>query len=156
VLPAGGYEPKIMSDSCIGPIDESGLDQVVNRIVITSPFPHVISFTGDLGAGKTTLIRKLLQAMDCPDTVSSPTFGIVNEYYTTSGTLICHTDWYRMKDAGELVDTGILEYLHNDDCLMLVEWPQIGAALLDEEQCLHINITHDGDKRSYLFSDCLS
>ncbi len=143
-------------ESCIGPLDETGITTVVEYITNLNPQPRIITFTGNLGAGKTTLIRALLNAMNSSDEASSPTFGIVNEYHTGKGRLVCHTDWYRAKSAEELLDAGLLEYIHNDDCLMLIEWPEVGAALLDGENCLHINIEHHEHQRLYRFSDRLS
>lgn len=143
-------------ESCIGPLDETGITTVVEDITNLNPQPRIITFTGNLGAGKTTLIRALLKAMNSSDEASSPTFGIVNEYHTGKGRLVCHTDWYRAKSAEELLDAGLLEYIHNDDCLMLIEWPEVGAALLDGENCLHINIEHHEHQRLYRFSDRLS
>jgi tRNA threonylcarbamoyladenosine biosynthesis protein TsaE len=143
-------------ESCIGPLDETGITTVVEYITNLNPQPRIITFTGNLGAGKTTLIRALLKAMNSSDEASSPTFGIVNEYHTGKGRLVCHTDWYRAKSAEELLDAGLLEYIHNDDCLMLIEWPEVGAALLDGENCLHINIEHQDNQRLYRFSDRLS
>ena len=143
-------------ESCIGPLDETGITTVVEYITNLNPQPRIITFTGNLGAGKTTLIRALLKAMNSSDEASSPTFGIVNEYHTGKGRLVCHTDWYRAKSAEELLDAGLLEYIHNDDCLMLIEWPEVGAALLEGENCLHINIEHQDNQRLYRFSDRLS
>ena len=140
----------------LGPLDESGIASVVDYITSFNPQPRIITFTGDLGAGKTTLIRALLKAVNSNDEVSSPTFGIVNEYHTGKGRLVCHTDWYRAKSAEELLDAGLLEYIHNDDCLMLIEWPEVGAALLDGENCLHVQIEHRDNQRLYMFSDRLS
>jgi tRNA threonylcarbamoyladenosine biosynthesis protein TsaE len=143
-------------ESCIGPLDETGITTVVEYITNLNPQPRIITFTGNLGAGKTTLIRAMLKAMNSNDETSSPTFGIVNEYHTGKGRLVCHTDWYRAKSAEELLDAGLLEYIHNDECLMLIEWPEVGAALLDGENCLHINIEHHDNQRLYRFSDRLS
>ncbi len=140
----------------LGPLDESGIASVVDYITSLNPQPRIITFTGDLGAGKTTLIRAMLKAVNSNDEVSSPTFGIVNEYHTGKGRLVCHTDWYRAKSAEELLDAGLLEYIHNDDCLMLIEWPEVGAALLDGENCLHVQIEHRDNQRLYIFSDRLS
>lgn len=140
----------------MGPLDEAGIGEVIAYITQLNPSPRIITFTGDLGAGKTTLIRALLKFTNSSDAVSSPTFGIVNEYHTGKGRLVCHTDWYRAKSADELVDAGLLEYIHNDDCLMLIEWPEVGAALLEGENCLHVKIEHLDHQRLYLFSDRLS
>ncbi len=143
-------------EKCLGPLPEDAVSAVVEYIQNLIPQPRIITFTGDLGAGKTTLIRALLKFTNSTDAVSSPTFGIVNEYHTGKGRLVCHTDWYRARSADELVDAGLLEYIHNDDCLMLIEWPEVGAALLEGENCLHVKIEHHDHQRLYLFSERLS
>jgi len=140
----------------IGPLGETEISKVVDYITNLKPQPRIITFTGNLGAGKTTLIRALLPAANSSDEISSPTFGIVNEYHTGKGRMVCHTDWYRTKSAEELMDAGLMEYIHNDDCLMLIEWPEVGVALLDGENCLHVNIEHHNHKRLYRFTDRLS
>ena len=143
-------------ESSIGPLNETEISEVVNYITTLQPQPRIITFTGNLGAGKTTLIRALLKAANSNDEISSPTFGIVNEYHTGKGRLVCHTDWYRARSAEELMDAGLLEYIHNDDCLMLIEWPEVGAPLLEGENCLHIHIEHHEQQRLYRFADRLS
>ena len=140
----------------IGPIYEFEISQVVDYIITRVPQPRITTFTGNLGAGKTTLIRALLKSMNSSDVASSPTFGIVNEYHTGKGRLVCHTDWYRAKSAEELLDAGLLEYIHNDDCLMMIEWPEVGATLLEGENCLHVKIEHHDNQRLYRFSERLS
>jgi len=143
-------------ETSIGPFGETEISKVVEYITTLQPQPRIITCTGNLGAGKTTLIRALLKAANSSDEISSPTFGIVNEYHTGKGRLVCHTDWYRAGSAEELMDAGLLEYIHNDDCLMLIEWPEVGAPLLEGENCLHIQIEHHEQQRLYRFTDRLS
>lgn len=77
---------------------------------------------GDMGAGKTTLVKALGEALGVKGTMSSPTFSIVNEYTTTQGELIYHFDFYRLKDETEAMDIGIEEYFDSGNyCFM--EWP---------------------------------
>jgi tRNA threonylcarbamoyladenosine biosynthesis protein TsaE len=110
---------------------------------------RVISLEGDLGAGKTTLVKALCAALGYEENVSSPTFGLVNEYSLPDGRLLCHSDWYRVNEASELWDAGIEEGLHQEDCLWLVEWPEIGNSLLEPLNRLAIRIEHQGDERRY-------
>ena len=91
--------------------------------------------------------------LGCGTDAGSPTFGIINEYTTATGRLVCHTDWYRIRSLEELLDTGITEYMDNPDFLLLVEWPDIGAPLTHGEQVLKIEIQHLGDRRSYRIAD---
>jgi tRNA threonylcarbamoyladenosine biosynthesis protein TsaE len=85
-------------------------------------------FEGAMGAGKTTLIRALCEALGVTDTVQSPTFSIVNEYITAQKT-IYHFDCYRLKNEIEALDIGIEEYLDSGN-LCMIEWPKKIEGLL--------------------------
>jgi tRNA threonylcarbamoyladenosine biosynthesis protein TsaE len=85
-----------------------------------------------MGAGKTTIIRSICTALGATDTVTSPTFTLVNEYKTTSGSPIYHIDFYRIKKAEEVFDFGIEEYFDSDSyCFM--EWPELIENFLPPE-----------------------
>ena len=89
---------------------------------IFSQLKHkLITFEGEMGAGKTTFIKEFVKALGTNDDVSSPTFSIVNEYETDNG-IVYHFDFYRLNHEEEALDFGIEEYLYsNQYCLM--EWP---------------------------------
>ena len=78
---------------------------------------------GALGVGKTTLVKSLVAAIGSKDTVSSPTFSVVNEYKTET-TKIFHFDLYRIKDLNELLDIGFEDYMVGDHWVF-IEWPDI-------------------------------
>ncbi|MBL7900868.1 MAG: tRNA (adenosine(37)-N6)-threonylcarbamoyltransferase complex ATPase subunit type 1 TsaE [Bacteroidia bacterium] len=132
---------------------EGELDTICDAILQWKPFPHIITFTGDLGAGKTTLIRHLVQKMGSEEAAVSPTFGLINEYHCENGRMICHTDWYRVKSMEELLDAGMTEYTDNPQWLVLVEWPEVGADLMAGEQVLSVRIFHGDKNRNYVISD---
>ncbi|MDB5268092.1 MAG: tRNA threonylcarbamoyladenosine biosynthesis protein TsaE [Hymenobacter sp.] len=89
----------------------------------------VVAFDGEMGAGKTTLIRALAGALGVADDVSSPTFALVNEYRDAHDTPIYHFDFYRIDSIAEAEQMGAAEYL-DSGYLCLVEWPARVAALL--------------------------
>jgi tRNA threonylcarbamoyladenosine biosynthesis protein TsaE len=87
-------------------------------------------FYGDLGAGKTTLIKALIADLGAVDAGSSPTFGLVHEYCDAAGNLLAyHLDCFRLEGEEEALDLGIEEIL-GADCYVFIEWPQRIAGLL--------------------------
>ena len=92
----------------------------------------VVVFRGEMGAGKTTLIREIVARLGADDTVTSPTFAIVNQYTTREGKNIYHFDFYRINRLEEAYDFGYEEYFYSGN-LCLVEWPEKIEELLPEE-----------------------
>ncbi len=111
---------------------------------------NLLLLTGDLGAGKTTLIQTICKQLNVIDEVNSPTFSIINEYKTETNESIFHLDLYRLKDENEALDIGIEDYLY-DDNYTFIEWPEIIESLLpDNLMRIHIeNI--DNSTRKILF-----
>jgi tRNA threonylcarbamoyladenosine biosynthesis protein TsaE len=98
----------------------------------------VVAFYGEMGTGKTTLIKEICVKMGCVSNVASPTFAIVNEYPIKSETIIYHFDFYRIVKQKELMDIGFEEYLMSGN-YCFIEWPEIGESLLPQET-VKINI----------------
>lgn len=95
-------------------------------------------FDGEMGAGKTTLITEICQQLAIEDSVSSPTFSIVNEYVSKKGKAYYHFDFYRLKNEFEAMDIGLEEYLDTGN-ICFMEWASKVANLLPEN-FLHIHI----------------
>lgn len=108
------------------------VDQVAAQLVSSLQSKTVLVY-GDMGAGKTTLIKSLVKELGSNDIVSSPTFSIVNEYATNSE-LIYHFDLYRINDLEEVYNFGIEEYIYSKNW-SIIEWPQIIEDILPE----HVN-----------------
>lgn len=88
----------------------------------------IIFLKGQLGAGKTTLVRGILQGLGYEDKVKSPTFTLV-ESYSLPSAMIFHFDFYRLRDVYELLDIGIQDYF-TEDAIVLIEWPENAISLL--------------------------
>jgi len=91
----------------------------------------IVAFYGDMGAGKTTLIKSLCAEIGCVSVVTSPTFAIINEYKTKSDLLIYHFDFYRVKLLKEIVDLGFDDYIFSNN-YCFIEWPEIVCDLLPQ------------------------
>ncbi|MGU9937586.1 tRNA (adenosine(37)-N6)-threonylcarbamoyltransferase complex ATPase subunit type 1 TsaE [Empedobacter brevis] len=112
----------------INHLDE--LPEVAQKIIGQLHY-KLITFEGEMGAGKTTFIKEFVKALGTTDEISSPTFSIVNEYDTERGK-VYHFDFYRLNHEDEALDFGIEEYLYsNQYCLM--EWPNKIANFIPDE-----------------------
>jgi len=104
----------------------------------------VVVFRGEMGAGKTTLIREILARLGSADNVSSPTFALVNPYTTETGAPVYHFDFYRIDRIEEAYDFGYEEYFYSGD-LCLVEWPEKIEELLPDD-ILTVRIRIDSEE----------
>lgn len=104
----------------------------------------VVLFRGPMGAGKTTLISRIAAALGAEDTVTSPTFALVNQYEGEGGRRIYHFDFYRINNVEEALDLGYEEYFYSGD-LCLVEWPEKIEPLLPEDAMM-VTITVGEDE----------
>lgn len=111
---------------------------------------RVVAFAGHMGAGKTTFIQALCRALGVHTEVTSPTFALVNEYFTGEGNSIFHFDLYRIEDPAELFDLGYEEYFYSGEpCL--IEWPEKAEHLIPED-ALRVEIrVNDDESRDLLF-----
>ena len=123
------------------------LDNAAARFLSQLGDQTVIVFSGALGAGKTTFIQAICRNLGITVEVNSPTFSLVNEYFTPAGDSIFHFDLYRIDSPEELFDMGYEEYFYSGS-LCLVEWPEKARNLVPED-ALWVNI-ETGDKESRL------
>ena len=107
----------------------------------------VIALHGQMGAGKTTFIHAICDGLGVNDSVSSPTFSIINEYRSAQGT-IYHIDLYRLKDENEAIAAGVEECLYSGN-LCLVEWPEITPGLFPDNT-VHCYLTITGNNERML------
>jgi len=105
----------------------------IARLILDSHVERrVFTLTGDLGAGKTTLIKGFCAALGVTDHTSSPSFAIVNEYRGAGDATVYHFDLYRLKDEGELDGIGFDEYV-DSGAYCFIEWPELAADRLPPE-----------------------
>ena len=117
---------------------EQDLGHVAQTLVSSSGDQKVWCFHGEMGAGKTTLIKAICTELGVEDDMSSPTFSIVNEYRKSDGSPIYHFDFYRIREMAEAIDIGAEEYFYSGN-YCFIEWPGIVDGLLPPDR-LEINI----------------
>lgn len=109
-----------------------------------------IAFFAEMGAGKTTLIKELCKQLGVLDTVTSPTFSIVNEYKSREGDSFFHFDFYRISDIEEVYDLGYEDYFFSDSWIF-IEWSENVKDILPEDfVCLSIEMENDKRMIRYL------
>lgn len=106
----------------------------------------IFAFYGDLGAGKTTLIKELCVQLEVEDETSSPTFAIYNEYFSEKEGSVYHFDFYRINSLEEALDIGIEELFYSDS-YCFIEWPEKIDNLLPENY-VRVEITAKGKVRT--------
>jgi tRNA threonylcarbamoyladenosine biosynthesis protein TsaE len=112
--------------------------EIAKEVVALSKH-KILLFNGEMGVGKTTLIKEICAVLGVEDTISSPTFSLVNEYLTSSNETVYHFDFYRINDEEEALDMGIEDYFYSNHWC-LVEWPENIKNLLPLNS-VKINIT---------------
>ena len=123
-------EFKIDSLSDLGKVSDYLIEQVK-----TCP---IVLLKGQMGTGKTTLVSNFIEKLGSEDSVSSPTFSLVNEYLIHNGKTVYHFDFYRINSEEEAMDIGVEEYFDSGN-VCLIEWPSMIPNLLPES-CLVVNI----------------
>ena len=104
-------------------VTQDQLEGVAKELLMAGKGSKVWLFHGEMGSGKTTLIKAIGKAVGVQEVMSSPTFPIVNEYDTAAGGKVYHFDFYRIVGEKEIVDIGVDEYFDSNE-LCLVEWPE--------------------------------
>ena len=124
------------------------LDDLSNtaKEILSNAKHKIFLFYGEMGMGKTTLIKELTKQLGVKEEASSPTFSIVNEYISNKEETVYHFDFYRINHEEEAYDIGLEEYLYND-AWCFIEWPSILENLLPLN-CVKLTITkNDNNSR---------
>ncbi len=126
----------------------SEIDQAADKLLQDWEKFSVWCFKGEMGAGKTTLIRSVCKSLKIHEGVSSPSFAIINEYQSEDGLDVYHFDFYRLEDEKEAANAGVIEYFDSGE-FCLIEWPEKVEGLLPD-QYLEINIKLVGQNQREL------
>ena len=126
-------------------ISEEQLSQVVEAYQLFAKNEKVTFLHGDLGAGKTTFVKKLVTMLGSDEKASSPSYSLVNEYAIPDGKFY-HIDLYRLNDTHEAQDMGIEEYLDSGEYCM-IEWPEIIEHLVDQAVVIRIETLSDNSRK---------
>ena len=102
---------------------ESELKEVAKELISFCGDERVVLFNGEMGAGKTTFIKEICNYLEVEDVTSSPTFGIVNEYFSPKVDAIYHFDMYRLEEEEEAYDIGVDEMLYSGN-FCFIEWAE--------------------------------
>ena len=124
--------------------------QAVAKEIIKNSTSKIILFHGDMGVGKTTLIKEICKTLGTEDLISSPTFSIVNEYITSNDETIFHFDFYRIDNEEEAYNIGVEDYF-DSDAWCLIEWPSVIQNLLPLDYVnIHLSELDDGQRNIQL------
>jgi tRNA threonylcarbamoyladenosine biosynthesis protein TsaE len=123
------------------------LPQVAKELVGLMDRYKIFTFTGPLGAGKTSLIRQMLELKGVTQPITSPTFTYVNLYENEQGQLFYHFDLYRIETLDAFISAGFNEYLYAPNSWAFIEWPEAIMPLLTESVC-HCTLEYHDKKRT--------
>jgi tRNA threonylcarbamoyladenosine biosynthesis protein TsaE len=122
------------------------IQEVAEQIIASNP-KKIILFNGEMGVGKTTLIKQLCKSLGVEGATSSPTFSLVNEYYTSNNQIIYHFDFYRLNKESEALDMGVDDYLYSGNWCF-IEWSEKIASLIPEEHStVTIELSEEGKRK---------
>ena len=122
--------------------DIANIQEAAREFVSQMGDATIFAFYGKMGAGKTTFIKAVCEALGVDDVVTSPTFAIVNEYATSTKPLY-HFDFYRIKKLSEVYDMGYEDYFYNG-CYCFIEWPELIEEVLPDD-AVRISIEEQPD-----------
>ena len=121
------------------------IGRTARMILSLNPSAKIVIFNGEMGSGKTTIIKAIIKELGYKGTVSSPTFSLINEYL--NGDKIYHFDFYRIKSRDELLDIGIDEYIGSNDWCF-IEWPNLIIDMLPDKHIeLNIDIVSSDNRK---------
>ncbi|MGB1284391.1 MAG: tRNA (adenosine(37)-N6)-threonylcarbamoyltransferase complex ATPase subunit type 1 TsaE, partial [Polaribacter sp.] len=127
----------------------SELNHIAKEIIETTKSKTLL-FYGEMGVGKTTLIKEICKELGIEDVANSPTFSLVNEYHTANSEIIYHFDFYRIEDENEAYDIGIEDYFESKNWCF-IEWPKNVENVLPLKTVeIHLSILDNHQRNIYI------
>jgi tRNA threonylcarbamoyladenosine biosynthesis protein TsaE len=126
------------------------INQVAKTLIEDTAPVRIFAIKGEMGAGKTTLVKAMCRAIGVGESVTSPTFALVNEYRTEEGAPVYHFDFYRINSETEALDIGIETYLYSGE-FCFIEWPERIPNLIPSEAAT-ITLEGEGAERDITLS----
>ncbi|CAM1368539.1 tRNA (adenosine(37)-N6)-threonylcarbamoyltransferase complex ATPase subunit type 1 TsaE [Tenacibaculum xiamenense] len=122
----------------------------IAKMVVENAESKTLLFYGEMGVGKTTLIKEICKLLGVEDIANSPTFSLVNEYKTNNNSTVFHFDFYRIENEEEAYDMGVEDYLYSNNWC-LIEWPENVKNLLPLDSVIvDISLLSDGQRNIQL------
>ncbi len=135
----------------------AGWESVAADLLAQYPTTRCFLFQGEMGAGKTTLIKALCSQLEVQDDVASPTYSIVNEYIAANGNMVRHADLFRLNSMEEALDIGIEDMLYDTDAYFFIEWPGVIEDLLPPHYAsIHIARLDDETRQVVVLQNTLN
>ncbi|SMG40684.1 tRNA threonylcarbamoyladenosine biosynthesis protein TsaE [Marivirga sericea] len=145
-------ESEISESISFSEVDLRDLPLTVEDIYAFGKSYKIWLFKAEMGGGKTTFISHLCDYLKVDDHVSSPTFGLVNEYLSAKEGLLYHFDFYRIENEQEAFEIGVEDYFYSDK-LCLIEWPELIPSLIpDRFLLIDIQLSDQQTKRNFKIS----
>lgn len=120
-----------------------GIADAARQFVDAMGENKVFAMFGPMGVGKTTFVKAVCEILGIEDTITSPTFAIVNEYRTNTGDQIFHFDFYRIRKVEEVYDMGYEDYVYSG-AVCFLEWPELIEELLPED-AVRVTLSEEED-----------
>lgn len=125
-------------------ITQQEMSDVAKDIIQQLPTHPIVTLSGPLGAGKTTLVQEILKELGVSAPIISPTYNYVTMYKLEDGKTVYHFDLYRLNSEDEFIAAGFDEYLYQPESFSFIEWPQVINEIL-EERFIAVKLEHDAD-----------
>lgn len=126
------------------------IDEAAKEFLLRIGDHKKIAFSGEMGIGKTTFIQAICRELGVDTVVNSPTFALINEYFTREGESIYHFDLYRIENIEEMYDFGYEDYVYSDSWCF-IEWPEKAMELMPEDTLMVKLYLGEKEERIVLF-----